>query len=125
MRISDWSSDVCSSDLVPERRARRPHCIPLPRYAGFYEVAGTTYGALIMSPVKSIANLGSRVRNGISGLGAFMRLTAAILARSGVALRRPGLVSQQVHFIGNYRSEERRVGKECVRTCRTRWAQDH
>ncbi|HEY9572952.1 MAG TPA: lipid asymmetry maintenance ABC transporter permease subunit MlaE [Pusillimonas sp.] len=55
-----------------------------------------------MSPVKSIANLGSRVRNGISGLGAFMRLTAAILARSGVALRRPGLVSQQVHFIGNY-----------------------
>src|SRR3546814_13448102 len=31
-----------------------------------------------------------------------MRLTAAILARSGVALRRPGLVSQQVHFIGNY-----------------------
>src|SRR3546814_4745961 len=78
MRISYWRSDVCSSDL------------------------GTTYGALIMSPVKSIANLGSRVRNGISGLGAFMRLTAAILARSGVALRRPGLVSQQVHFIGNY-----------------------
>src|SRR3546814_20581493 len=25
-------------------------------------------------------------------------------------------------FIGVDRSEERRVGKECVRTCRTRWA---
>src|SRR3546814_17868569 len=97
MRISDWSSDVCSSDLVPERRARRPHCIPLPRYAGFYEVAGTTYGALIMSPVKSIANLGSRVRNGISGLGAFLRLT---------------------------RSEERRVGKVLVITFRSRWSPD-
>src|SRR3546814_15057344 len=25
----------------------------------------------------------------------------------------------------NYRSEERRVGKECVSTCRTRWSPDH
>jgi len=50
----------------------------------------------------SIARLGAHVRNGISGLGAFMRLAGAVLARSGVALRRPGLVSQQVHFIGNY-----------------------
>src|SRR3546814_9429706 len=31
-----------------------------------------------------------------------MRLTAAILARSGVLVRRPRLVSQQIHFIGNH-----------------------
>src|SRR3546814_18319737 len=29
----------------------------------------------------------------------------------------------QTHFM--VRSEERRVGKECVSTCRTRWAPDH
>src|SRR3546814_11814080 len=26
---------------------------------------------------------------------------------------------------GGIRSEERRVGKECVRTCRSRWSPDH
>src|SRR3546814_10357001 len=30
MRISDWSSDVCSSDLVPHRLTPRPFCL-LPR----------------------------------------------------------------------------------------------
>ena len=54
------------------------------------------------SPVQLIAALGARVRHTISGLGAFMRLAGAILIRSGIALKRPGLVSQQVHFIGNY-----------------------
>lgn len=54
------------------------------------------------SPVQLIAGLGAKVRNSIDGLGAFMRLTGAILARSGSALKRPGLVSQQIHFIGNY-----------------------
>src|SRR3546814_15379438 len=29
------------------------------------------------------------------------------------------------YTIGNQRSEERRVGKECVSTCRSRWSQDH
>src|SRR3546814_14079622 len=28
-------------------------------------------------------------------------------------------------FIGNTRSEERRVGKECVSTCRSRWLPNH
>src|SRR3546814_1212200 len=37
MRISDWSSDVCSSDLIPdhgERRAGRDPCGPHPCAAG-------------------------------------------------------------------------------------------
>ncbi|PLC55555.1 ABC transporter permease [Pollutimonas nitritireducens] len=54
------------------------------------------------SPVQSITRLGTKVRQSINGLGAFMRLAGAILARSGSALKRPGLVSQQIHFIGNY-----------------------
>lgn len=52
--------------------------------------------------VNSIASLGARVRKGFIALGAFMRLASTILVRSGAALSRPGLVSQQIHFIGNY-----------------------
>lgn len=49
-----------------------------------------------------ISGLGARMRSIISGLGAYARLLGAILASSGLALKRPGLVAQQVHFIGNY-----------------------
>lgn len=55
-----------------------------------------------MNPVNAIRAIGARVVNFIFGLGAFARLLWLILARSGAAIRRPGLVSQQVHFIGNY-----------------------
>ena len=54
------------------------------------------------TPAKAITHLGARVRTSISGLGAFMRLAGSILVRSGAALSRPRLVSQQVHFIGNH-----------------------
>lgn len=54
------------------------------------------------TPFKAISKLGARVRKGIVGLGEFVRLGCAMLARSGAALRRPRLVSQQVHFIGNH-----------------------
>ena len=56
----------------------------------------------MISPFKTIANLGARVRGNITGLGAFVRLTLAILARSGTAISRLRLVTQQVHFIGNH-----------------------
>lgn len=55
-----------------------------------------------MNPVKVIRSLGSWVVNFVLGVGSFSRLFGQIVARSGSALRRPGLVSQQVHFIGNY-----------------------
>jgi len=54
------------------------------------------------APRRLIGALGAHVRAILLSLGGFARLLGAILARSGLALRRPGLVSQQVHFIGNY-----------------------
>lgn len=54
------------------------------------------------TPYKAIASLGSYVRRNITGLGAFIRLAGTILARSGAAISRARLVSQQVHFIGNH-----------------------
>ena len=49
-----------------------------------------------------ISAIGRHIRESIMSLGAFTRLFMAILARSGTALKRPGLVAQQIHFIGNY-----------------------
>ena len=50
----------------------------------------------------AIGALGGWLRNRITGIGGFTRFFGAMLARSGIALSRPRLVSQQVHFIGNY-----------------------
>ncbi|MBF22904.1 lipid asymmetry maintenance ABC transporter permease subunit MlaE [Neopusillimonas maritima] len=55
-----------------------------------------------MSIVNFISAIGRHIRESIVSLGAFTRLFIAILARSGTALKRPGLVAQQIHFIGNY-----------------------
>src|SRR5690554_652137 len=54
------------------------------------------------TPFIGVSNLGAGIRTTVSSLGASMRLLGAILIRSGAALRRPRLVSQQVHFIGNH-----------------------
>jgi len=49
-----------------------------------------------------ITRLGGYTSSTLIGLGAFFRFFASLLARSGAAVRRPRLVSQQIHFIGNY-----------------------
>src|SRR3546814_13116542 len=79
MRISDWSSDVCSSDLGAARsRNISPACV---------------------SPTLRVVRMNS---------GAPTRASSAFT----------------VWLIAD-RSEERRVGKECVSTCRSRWSPYH
>src|SRR3546814_2520938 len=82
MRISDWSSDVCSSDLLN-------------------------------SPAEQIAALDSHAVDAAivwgPALGEFKR--------APVAGYTPPTILR--------RSEERRVGKECVSTCRSRWSPYH
>src|SRR3546814_3356555 len=94
MRISDWSSDVCSSDLVGHCRNRRV-------------VAHRADGLL--------ARLGHGRHE---KLQVFLGVAEGLLAieERHVALRPPRL---------GKRSEERRVGKECVSTCRSRWSPYH
>src|SRR3546814_7933758 len=81
MRISDWSSDVCSSDL-----AQGPFLAPA--------------DSLVTEP---------RFR---SQTAAAETDTIAAIYAADIPLEKP-------------RSEERRVGKECVSTCRTRWSPYH
>src|SRR3546814_17802150 len=70
MRISDWSSDVCSSDLID-----------------------------------------CRIWPGVG---------SARVSTCLAASHRPARITARAH-----RSEERRVGKECVSTCRSRWSPYH
>src|SRR3546814_2323189 len=76
MRISDWSSDVCSSDLMPARHGTHR----------------------LLSLRQARPHLHRRSRQGV----------ALPLLR-----------------LPKTRSEERRVGKECVSTCRSRWSPYH
>src|SRR3546814_6469748 len=86
MRISDWSSDVCSSDLPHQAlQSKRP------KMPGHFE--------------RDEAGLGSG-----HGIGA------------------QELIGKHCEVIDPdrlERSEERRVGKECVSTGRTRWSPYH
>src|SRR3546814_207770 len=87
MRISDWSSDVCSSDLLGrEDRAGPPQDL-LRFQPGLY-----------------------RLRTG--------RLHV-------VRIEAVQLGIEERHVRRETRSEERRVGKECVSTCRSRWSPYH
>src|SRR3546814_13489669 len=106
MGISDWSSDVCSSDLLAER---------------FFVRSET--GALLALPAEARE-------------AAFVRLWCAkeaVLKAHGRGLAF-GLDRLEFALCGDdwalvacdpARSEERRVGKECVRSCRSRWSPYH
>ncbi|RJF99676.1 lipid asymmetry maintenance ABC transporter permease subunit MlaE [Noviherbaspirillum saxi] len=52
--------------------------------------------------VDLIAGLGRRVRESVSNVGFAARSFLAVLGASGGMLRRPRLVTDQIHFIGNY-----------------------
>src|SRR3546814_19266016 len=90
MRISDWSSDVCSSDLA--RHAAKISPPGRPRAVG-REVQGAheKHRRLADAPHRPFHY--GRIR--------LMPLVELV------------------------RSEERRVGKECVSTCRSRWSPYH
>src|SRR3546814_13465082 len=98
MRISDWSSDVCSSDLVlagrfgqreghgllDDREDPEIRAVAIGFDPGFLAIVAGEYGGRVA--IVLIDDLGAKL-----------------------------IVS----------SEERRVGKECVSTCRSRWWPSH
>src|SRR3546814_3376903 len=98
MRISDWSSDVCSSDLDLLEQI-------MDRVAEFVEQRRRVVDA-------------DQRRLAVRGFGEII-----VVRREDVALAAQRLLAA----IGRHpcRSEERRVGKECVSTCRSRWSPYH
>src|SRR3546814_15227206 len=108
MRISDWSSDVCSSDLLRiggglavRLDARRPGSGDelLGRRQAAVEVERGDY---------RFADVGKKARVGAALLLVLAHGHPHEAAKAEVI-----------------RSAERRVGKECVRTCRSRWSPYH
>src|SRR3546814_4975004 len=89
MRISDWSSDVCSSDLEHAR------------VAGLLQAKLGHIGAADVDRRSDDTDQRHDRRGG---------------QHEGIA----PLIAKQLS-----RSEERRVGKECVSTCRSRWSPYH
>src|SRR3546814_12778872 len=118
MRISDWSSDVCSSDLAPgERQVRAP--LPRDRAAG----AGGR-----RAPAGPAAGRAGGVLGACQAWGSRMKtlllfLVTALAEIIGcylpyLWLRKDG----SAWLLLPARSEERSVGKEWVRPCRSRGA---
>src|SRR3546814_18670719 len=101
MRISDWSSDVCSSDLL-KRQGR--DIIGL----GAGEPDFDTPDFVKEAAIEAIRGGKTKYTN-VDGT---FELKEAIQAK----FKRDNSLD---------RSEERRVGKEGVSTCRSRWSQYH
>src|SRR3546814_16874397 len=101
MRISDWSSDVCSSDLT-----LTPGCsfFVLDRAVSWARVGGTMredrlVRLLDLEPYEVVI----------------------VNCQCGRSVEYPNGLLQRRHR----RSEERRVGNACVSTCRSRWSPYH
>src|SRR3546814_13483283 len=117
MRISDWSSDVCSSDLCSAARCagkmrRKYHqrsAISVHMISAIAKIHGSTQPP---APISAETELNGRSSRSSTACIAAIRTRFDMTCEQACAL-----------FVENlYRSEERRVGKEGVVTCRSRWA---
>src|SRR3546814_15839231 len=113
MRISDWSSDVCSSDL---RIALTPTMGNLHRGHLRLVEAGHAQAQRVVTSV-FVNPLQFGLNEDFDRYPRTLDADAAQLAHAGCDLLFAPSVPE--------RSEERRVGKECVRTCRSRWSPYH
>src|SRR3546814_1139876 len=102
MRISDWSSDVCSSDLHPADGGQLEDEPQPPRGGGAGPEARLDAGR----QEARLRSRGGRRRPAVH--------RPALGADPGGRRPAAGEVRR--------RSEERRVGKECVSTCNSRWS---
>src|SRR3546814_3890167 len=149
MRISDWSSDVCSSDLggnclgnysaqgwvpaafkMPKPSARRLQVLLQARHQ-LHQVARPQ--ARIELELQDVlpavpagrGRAGQREEVGAAGDAADGAALHGGGADLGVAQHAEQLAEALDLLFHPRRSEERRVGKECVSTCRSRWSPYH
>src|SRR3546814_11824522 len=143
MRISDWSSDVCSSDLDnPQEHSQRQRRNKAARdlagnYAfglfldhvdhhfdkGLEAARNARIGQLCSAPhqendhktCKDGPEQGVLVDEAEIGDGRLL----------GTDVIQVNQVMLNILRLWRNRSEERRVGKECVSTCRSRWSPSH
>src|SRR3546814_15774879 len=99
MRISDWSSDVCSSDLA---------CLDL--------MAAPSKSNTLDKCTRELIHVAINVAcTHLNEEGTRRHIRRAIANGASKC--------ELIEVV--QRSEERRVGKECVSTCRSRWSPYH
>src|SRR3546814_15713863 len=110
MRISDWSSDLCSSDLL--------------RCQGYWRIADPRWGC-----AWAREGLPAHRRSDCTSRGQCSEYAGAVSDRN---LGTPGASHPTTTcrgilqpFVHLRRTEESRVGKECVSMCRLRWSANH
>src|SRR3546814_12216705 len=146
IRISDWSSDVCSSDLLDMHGT--PDVLKELAPVSLLVIAPVALGVNAAMPAKTVPELIDYIKKNNGKLsysscgngtpqhftGEFIKQAAKLdmvhvpykgcapAVNDGLGNQVPILFSTIPNLA---RSEERRVGKECVSTCRYRWAPDH
>src|SRR3546814_13406074 len=111
MRISDWSSDVCSSDLAVV-------LLLLALLNDRVSHKGINLATVHARRASHSADSALRNAEVVDAMGLTANIAQRWAADGRQALR---LLTRA----GERRSEERRVGKECVSTCRSRWWPTH
>src|SRR3546814_17701682 len=97
MRISDWSSDVCSSDLGGTE------CVVLHLLVDTRDAMGAN---LVNTMCECLAPEAERLASGRAALKILSNFADRSIVTAAAGIR----------------SEERRVGKECVSRCRSWWS---
>src|SRR3546814_9433148 len=148
MRISDWSSDVCSSDLDYTDIIDNPEVrVPVINYLlhrleelidgrpliyvmdEFWKILDGSGG------LKEFAKNKQKTIRKQNGLGIFATqspedalqsdISAALIDKTAPLVLLPNPNASREDSVEGLRSEERRVGKEGVMQCRFRWATYH
>src|SRR3546814_15688442 len=127
MRMSDWSSDVCSSDLIGYKYEERKWALDLASFLYDYKDLQVSS---FQGAQAQITNAATARVYGVEG-----QIRYSVMRNVDVNLGATWTHATYRSFDGapyyGYcdpgvsRSEERRVGKECVSTCRSRWSQYH
>src|SRR3546814_4267109 len=110
MRISDWSSDGCSSDLLMGLPQERTRDFMAWEHKLLHEHD-------LQEVIKGTRAVVDYLREQIEDRKKNPRDD---LISYGIEIQKDGRSLSE-----NERSEERRVGKECVSTCRSRWSPYH
>src|SRR3546814_18848210 len=128
MRISDWSSDVCSSDLgVSYWRLsqRESGGAVFEMGAHIIDVNNWIFDSepVSVSSIQGVNNHSLRKRDSMDHGGVIVRYANGALMNYGSVVYNYGPNAPDTFFgVNGTRSEEPRVGKECVSTCRSRWS---
>src|SRR3546814_20144895 len=110
MRISDWSSDVCSSDLLAQAESAAKYSIYVSQFGCVISLFAERVCGLVVTSSRSC----KRQNAVTSGLYECKSIQFPPCCYFLFEYRKRSVY---------YRSEESRVGKECVSTCRSRLEQ--